>query len=495
MAYRIFFDGQEMTKFTEGLDQIEDLLIGLNEENRTVTFSVTNDFTFFGDAFTYIEERFMLDTSEFCDNAIQVVLQLDCCSKYEMDFQIRFDAVSAYAPTDCSVRAKLLAVDNANEGYRCLKSKIFWDWGTFKDDVETAAVAYCTNFTVLSVIFISIIIAFAPLLTIIQLIFNVLNAIPGVSISSPIPTVGDLLELVAGCTRYHPSPYLLDIFTRNCTRCGLTFSSSILEQAPYSDTVLLQAQYQKGTERDQRGNNWIDANGANLNTIQLAELLKDVFNSDYRITNDNEFRLERKDKFREDRTIIFDAEDMHKKSLASLPSYTRIPDKQKSYARLEWAVDAVDIQGNQELPRNNDLIEWNPNDSPCRSDEYTNIAQFGAVNGQDSPSSDDAVENLRQGRPLGIPLPLIPTYNDNILMTNGLAVQFKLLVIDPTTKSDDFQLVVHRELSNGEQEYNYPMFFREGDPEGLYEQFFKIDDPREGVAPNFTMDDLEVVYD
>jgi thiol-disulfide isomerase/thioredoxin len=239
-----------------------------------------------------------------------------------------------------------------------------------------------------------------------------------------VPSLDNFDATVTGCGRfgsvsqvYHPSPYLRNIFEYHCGQCGIEFVSSILQTAPYSNTVLLQAQYQEGCHDC----DWIEDNGANLTPIQLLDLLKDVFNADYRIKN-GKLYFEWKEFFKDNQLLLENADTVYANGQAEEPPcYEYVEQRGHAYGRFEYANDSIDEAGNASAGLYNDIVEWNNPPRDIQRGEYSVRLEFSPARFMRDKEQKRIVfhdiDNFRAGR-----------YTDGLMiMKSGKASNFKLL--------------------------------------------------------------------
>jgi hypothetical protein len=333
-------------------------------------------------------------------------------------------------------------------------------------------------------------------------VIELFNSIPGLV---NIPNFAEDLTWQAliynqvGGDRFHTAVLIRDIFERNCLQAGGTFSSTIFQSGVYNNTVLHCA-LSNGTDKDEHigDMNFLDEESLHILTpIQLAELLKPVFNLDYRVLSDANgnpvLKMERKDYFDEALTTIVNIDDEVKDGNAQGACYKFYDQSLPAFARYSYATDSLDVEGNRMLKTSLsddpnkvsyfDLVEFNPGGQFKNSKgERTVVNQFGAARFQGDIKSRPSYDNIRITN-LG--------QVDMFIMERGTASHMKLLILKDLTPPEDAKVIRRPSASDdGRYDYNWPLNFSEGYEENeLIQNFHFIDHPDYEDGYKFVIDE------
>jgi hypothetical protein len=335
--------------------------------------------------------------------------------------------------------------------------------------------------------------------TIINFIITAVNNLPGVDIPSlPIPTFPEAINGMVGGDNFHTTCYIKDIFERNCLQSGGTFSSTIFQSGIYSNTVLHCA-LTNGTHKDEHigDTNFLDEESLHILTpIQLAELLKPVFNLDYRVLSDANgdpvLKMERKDYFDDALTTIVNIDDEVKEGNAAGACYKFYDQSLPAFARYSYATDSLDVEGNRMLTTSlsddpnkvsyQDLVEFNPGGQfKNRKGERTVVNEFGAARFQNDIKRRLVFDNVRD----------LIGQNEFFIMERGTASNMKLLILKDFTNPDDAKVINRDSASeSGIRDYNWPLNFSAGYEENeLIQNFHFIDNPDYESGVKYVIDE------
>jgi hypothetical protein len=340
-------------------------------------------------------------------------------------------------------------------------------------------------------------------------VIDVINTIPGVSINHipDIPNGFDgnaettllqewrnfrdvINEILIGCGRKHPSPFVRSYIKNVCDKCGVTFKSSIYNDpnSEYYNTMYMNAQIKKGTRDDN-----VKMIGDNVPIKTLDMFLDDlalVVNARWELKN-GEITFERKDYFYNgDIWINFETEDNIGTIEGELCLEWR-EEMRPSYGDFQYSPDPVDLVGNEALDRYNDIVEWNLPYSELQEGHQDIILPFGP-----SRFRADGIDEDILGKYQNAPFGLGDTINDHqfvMSIEKGVAFLPKLLIwdgVDMNFARIKRYNVPGFEVGFGEN-FNFPYFFNEhnnvappgiaptNQPQaGVYVRFYSIDNPK-----------------
>ncbi len=104
------------------LDEIS-VIYALNTEDRTVSRAISNDITFIGAAFTFIEEVFFTGTDVNEDAIINATIVMDLCDSFTMDFEIAIDIIR-YCPAECTISSPLRRITDDTESHNLIRNEL-----------------------------------------------------------------------------------------------------------------------------------------------------------------------------------------------------------------------------------------------------------------------------------------------------------------------------------------------------------------------------------
>jgi hypothetical protein len=534
---KIELNGTLITGRIDGTENFEVTISKKTDEGK-IAKSFSSELTFFDDGFQIIKAALIDDPNGFV-NSVTIEVFDECCSESVFKGVIRGDSIDFCEP-GCSVSANIIEEDN---GLNCVKSTMIWDdHEGFLTTRRHPSIRYCIEtrpeFIQIILVFLAFIVqivVFAILIPLIAVIFvifgiifiicNIIDAIaaliPGVEgpdctggfanpinfINQIIDTFDNLADFLVGCGRYHPSPYVREYIKNVCEKCGLTFQSSILNNAssPYYNAALFAAEVRKGVRAPVPGpQTMIEANrpiltGANL----LDEYLKPTFNAEWRVIN-GVLIFERKDYFQNLSTWINTDQLLQEGRLIDdAVCFSWIDKERFAFGRFEYRKDGQEYIGYEAADRYHDLVEWNSPPSPLQSGEKTVILPFGPARFRDDGVETDVLSFLADFLGGAIDAVFFGAFSDwkeVLLMNQHTAQEYKLLILRDSTPNDN-NLVKNNysntftggtlfgdftdpggDVFNGpianNRRFNYPLWFYEGRDNNLYSLFYFIEDPR-----------------
>ena len=503
------------------------LELGFNGDN-TYESSVTSNILFKKEAAELIRQSFYDDCDIGIDESLTADLIVDTCGGVSIPLDIVAEGVS-YCPNECELSARIVSIDNNKRCYKELDTKYILEDG-FTDYKEHAKMPYAVQpdqtdgllYLIRAMVFV---IAFVLLgwASFFERVCNILNSLPGVSIDCPdFPSINEFFELydelLAGTGRRTPVYLVRDIFTYHPDRCGLTFKSSIFNEAgsQYYNTVIWAQQNLKGLYKNESGN-VVLGNEPQLTIIGLANYLKQTFpGTDFRII-DGCFYFERLEFFQQANVELFnivtDYQDTN-------PCYTFNTDGMCRGYEFSYARDGSDIQGNKLMNIYSDTKVFEPSDtlkrlctinSPFSPARFMFDCETGKKSGLfDFDYSIDLFRSKGRFRFSGISFLvgivnyLIPNqadWVDNVLIIqNQTAANYKLLVLEDNYDVNNAKVEkVQKGTFEGEKiyYYNQSLYYDEAMESGIPElinNFGDALDPRKRKN-KMLMEDFTIKFD
>ncbi len=534
MATVIELNGAVITGRIEGVEELKITMRRKDDDNRAVT-SYSSELTFYDDGWDLISAELIEDPNGFT-NQVEVKIYDDCCRSKVFTGFIRGDAIDWCEP-GCSVTCNVIEDD---EALTCVKSTVIWDNHNNFLTKQHPSMRYCLElrpnfiqYIVIALSFVLITLMYAimiPLIAIIFVIFGIIYVICLVIVgicfligcdppdcnegfTNPINVINDILEVfdfitdtIVGCGRFHPSPLLRDYITNVCDKCNLTFQSSIINNASsiYYNTVLFNAEVEKGRKNDSTDYTLIDGNKPLLTLEQLLdEFLNMEFNAEWRIVN-GVLIFERKDFFAGLSVWVSAATLLDQGRLIDGHICYTWQDKQRpSFLRAEYQPDAQEYIGNEAKPRTDQLVEWNSPYSPMQSGELNKQFPFGAARFRDDGIEKDVYSFFADFLGGIFDALFGGAFSESrkyMLMNQHTAFNMKLMIWDTTSISEG---IVKNDYSNSfaggnvednegniippEERFNYPYWVKSENQNNLYD-FHAIDNPRLPGATQFDFD-------
>jgi len=492
---RLFIGGQDFTQWAAGLDELTESF-SLKEDG-LIELGQTSQVILSGEGYEYWNDIFFNDSCNSINNEYDVRIKIGDC-KLSLDFVLKSQGVSI-DPVNCTIKLNLNTKNEYDQATEVLKQTYFWDfehgfvnWALGKNRIhKVLTVNHLDYISKVIVIFWFIVLAPLRLLVlaiaaVINAIIDAVNTLPGVDIDNidVNQTVGEIGDDVLGAGEYTTVCYIKDILEFWANKSGLTFRSSILYDPAYIDTAIFAKQFSKGFDiTDIDKYHFDEENAPNINPVELLNILKPVFNADYRIIG-NELIFERIDFFDNLKQVTFNLEQEVKAGrITNEFEYTF--DNQKNPARFlgEFAYDSIDTQGNRATEFYRKNAEYNPGLI------YKN--RKGDIRPQIEVSPVRCTEDKFKDGLLSFYWDAFGQINylHSIVLTQTFASNFKLLCIDQTNtlgyRSGKFHFVCKTQIEppqnnnqgdipdySGKYEYNYPFWFT-----NLYDKFHFINDP------------------
>lgn len=492
---RVYLDGVEYA--AEGVEALK-LVFGLNSENQTVDYTTGEGLSFTGAGYDYLRGIFFSTDCNAKPQNVAVSVYLDCCD-LNLDFSITGEGVT-WCEEICTIDVDLQRLTDEVKAYRFLRDNIFWKNG-FIDAYIHPRVYYCNQPGFVQYLLFSLMIPISFLIIVLQgwvgVIKGLCKAVTLFFGKCDLGRIEDisvcgLYEMIGGCGQYHPSPLIREILEFNTAKAGIGFKSSIFQSGVMANVALGQMQYEPGI----REGNWIESNGANLTTIQLLELMKTVYNLDYRIIA-GVLVVERKDHFWNIGTHIGEV----------TGCFTLAPNARYAYGDFKYRDDRLDTQSNRLRTAYDDVIEFNPEGVEWKSGKLEVPAPFGRARfmfdqrNRDRPDDvpggdtetllgDNWIDGFRSTNAFNFFGCRDDRRFNDMILTNDLASELKLLVLEPGFRREDAMVIrksIGRKGSDTLWAYNYPMYFHEQELDGLYHKYHIIDHPDKSTAKEYIL--------
>lgn len=514
---KVYLDGMQIQEPTDAMLNPVFNLQRINETGDRA-FSYTGDLVFSGADAEYIK-LMLIDDPNALSNKVILKFVDDCCTEnLEYEFFINAETLQ-WCEKSCDITASATEKSIANDQFTCLKNTLIWDdFNGFKSRVHPR-MSYCNelrpdfmqHFMIIVTLalytaFLTIgpvLIIIAAIIVVINFIINAINtvitainSIPGIAITllNQVDLDNDpgtnafqefdnfiqkLIGLGVGCGRKHPSPLLREYIKNVCLKCGLSFSSSILNNpsSDYWNTVYVNAPVHKGVQEADSTTYWVDENEPILNGVDLLNQLTPVFNAKYEIQN-SVLSFERRDNFVPKAPWI----DLttHPGVISVCWSWSK--KTRYSYAELKYQQDAINQVGNEAIPRWGDIVEWNQPYSSLQKGAYHPQIAFAACRFRDDGIDKDILTFYNTQPTISN---LINRYRNSIIMNSHYSFLPMLVIWDEAENANAFadKFVNKNYLAAGlgvgqNQMYNYPYWFREGAPGNLYTNFHYINNPK-----------------
>ena len=511
----IYIDGILLQNPTDNLKEPKFTLRRQNESGEFAV-SFTGELNFIGADFDYLYNKLVV-----VPNAINnfVILKFvdDCCPSVEFPagkeylFFIKPESLK-WCNGECELQANAVEYSPDAQAYTCIENTLIWDdYAGFKS-APHPKMKYCLEFrpsllqdafliigmfTVFGAV--TILAMFAtillPLIGLINAIVAFINGIGGSltpitigGFSDPIDIfnyIKDLFEttngqLIAGCGYEHPSPLVRSYISNVCTKCGIAFSSSILNDATndYWNLVYLSAPIKGG-----RLNNpyfvkpivpYIEDNEPIHNLKSFLDEVAKPFNAKWDIAS-GVIRFERHDFF-EVQIPWLDLTTYDSSKIIS-QCFEWSKKRRPAYANIGYQKDAINWVGSEAQSRWSDIVEWNLPVNPIQKGEFTQIFPYSPARFRDDGIERDVLSDY-SWMPYGIGQN-IKDGDKYMIMNNGTSFVPQLLIWDGFDINNGG---VRRSYSPpgiapGEA-VNYPMWVDADRPGNLYDRFWYIENPK-----------------
>ena len=386
--------------FTFGSDDEQSEMI----DSIGIQRGLSSTFQAYGEAYLYIR-RWLIDHQNSAIHSIQVRVTDAMCKQYLGIWELKSGNLRWCDDDECKIDFNL---NEYKPEINCLQTTMIYDnhrtWfpedgvpggktdpltGLVNPDYIHPVFRYCDDikpqalqnfiFTFVQSLIGVVASLVAPILAIANILQDLINAVFG---SGTVTFADDLeddvaekvtnfLQVMLGCNRMHPSPFVRTYFINGCSKCKtatgqrIEFVSDIFNDPDsdykrYYDTAHLFAPVKKGLLQESQVNDdkrdWIHDNRPIHSVIDYAYTLKDIFNAKFKL-EDNKFYFHRKDTFPPE--ILFDFTGDDKKLLLKPVCYSSNVPKRFASTVMTWGQDAIDISGNEARHRYNGQKDWN----------------------------------------------------------------------------------------------------------------------------------------
>lgn len=449
-----------------------------------------------GEGYEYLYNEFIVKSCDSYNTKLKVIMYDKCCDR---EFKFYIDSKSLnFCFEDCKVKVNLKLEDDSD----CLNKMQgipFWSPSSgWQDDAVAKGSIYKMTFvkeldTISYVLMFMYFLIIAPIVEVIDNIIDAINSLGG-NLSSIF--TDRLQNDILGAGEYRTVPLIKQILEFWAKKCNLGFESSIFQNAPYDCLGLYMAQYNRGVHLD----NCIDfdeSNAANLNIIQLINMLKPVFNAGAVIKN-GKLHFDTEEKLENLKVFFIDLANVE---LKECPDIYFNDDKLCAYFNGHYTQDSRDTQGNESSAEYNAIVEWNPTGSKNLKGECETTLQFSPVAfTHDKRKNDFTSWAWARASRYKVSTGTCE-FTHSVRTSQNTGSELKLIVIDKnySRKCGNcvFHYAIRRQVKPGISgtfrddigiwEYNFPMWFTEG----LY-KFHESKDPSKNKVKRISIDN--VVY-
>lgn len=517
---KVYLDGTLVSNPTASLLEPKFTLRRKNEDGEFAV-SFTGELNFVGDDYTYIYNKLVLAPGAINDFIVMKFVD-DCCPSAEFPagkeylFAIKPEGLK-WCEGQCEISANAVEYTPESQAYTCIENTLIWDnYAGFKTNIHPR-MKYCLEyrpslmqdamliiglFTVIgaTALFFTLATILLPLLGLVNAILTFLN---GIGASFTLITIAgftdpiDLMnwfinvfqdtngQLIAGCGYEHPSPLVRSYITNVCNKCGLAFSSSILNESnpsmPNFDYYLLV--YFSAPVKSGRVNNpffqkpivpYIEDNQPIHNGRTFLDEIKQPFNANWDISGST-IRLERRDFFQA-QVPWFDVTTYDKEKVIS-QCFEWSSKRRPAYADIQYQKDAINWVGSEAWARWSDIVEWNVPVNPIQKGAFTKIFPYSPARFREDGIERDVLSDYEW-----MPQNIGQTIKDSkayMIMNNGTSFVPQLLIWDGFNVLDG---TVRRSYSPpgiaANEAVNYPMWVDATRPGNLYDRFWYIENPQ-----------------
>ena len=539
---KIEFNGQLLQGRIEGMESFKISIENKTDDNR-IAKSFSSELTFYDDGFDILKTELIDDPNGFT-NFVDVKIYDSCCQEAVFEGVIRGDSIDWCDPI-CAVTANIIEEDPA---INCVKSTLIYDDHAGFMNQAQPAIRYCLEtrplFIQILITWLAFILNIAligiliPIIAVIFVIFGIIYVIcsiiaallfliPGVSApdcnsgwTNPINIINNILDgfdnlqdsLIA-CGRFHPSPFVRDYIENACSKCGLTFQSSILNDPSsiYYNLAYMSAEVEKGRKVGSNDFTLIKGNEP-LFTLEifLSDVVAPLFVAKWEVVN-NVLILEREDFFQGTSLCIntFDL-DQENRLIDGVVCYNWIDEDRAAFGRFEYTKDGQEYIGNESAPRFNDIVEWNDPPNPIQSGEYKFVTPTASSRFRDDDVEFDLYSYFADVLGGAVNAVFGGAFSDSryyLLMNQHTCFAGKFLLLeDSTAQSTNLirrnydnnftggNVFENNQLIAQNARFNYPLWFKEENDNNLYTLFHYLRNPRNPGSQNFDFE-FEFVFD
>lgn len=498
---RIVLDGVFINGNVTGLDNVT-ITLREKDDDKKVSKSFSSELEFYDDGYNLLKTK-LIDDPEGFGKSVDVELYDDCCSN-DLIFkgEITGDSID-WCENDCFITANVIQKDQETEAAKCIRSTIIYDNHAGFLNKQHPNMEYCIELRpafiqdlllIFALLFCLLLILLVPLVAVISilvafvgLLCEAYNLIPFVDdLNCPpinpaallldyIYWVGEIKDNLIGCGRKHPAPLVRDYLNNVCAKCGLTFKSSILNDAAsdYYDLVMLSASIAKGEENP---SGLIEDNLPVMTGKILLEKLAATFNGDWRVTG-GALVFERRDTFIGN-TLWIDTFAIGDRLIEDA-CFSWISEDRPAFGIFKYTQDATDWVGNEARRRYDDIVEWNDPVSDVQEGSKEVLIPFSRARHRDDDIDRDVLTSWGE---IGI---------FNTIFGGELLNSRRVLLLPQHTSTTEKLLIWDGNMLNGrvkrgytgtgydpDVSFNYPMWVDATKQNNLYDRFWAIENPK-----------------
>lgn len=490
MSAIIYLNGTQVDpKDIEGEGGLSVTITVEDEETGEQKKSASGSLTFFGQAYDIIRTN-LIEPDDGRLREVPFEIFDDCSTPPLSVFVgvVRGDTVG-WCEGECSATGTAIEKTVSTDAADCLKSTLIFDNRNGFQEQAHPRMKYCDELRpgwlhhvilIFGALLVTIITVLIPVVAVISVIINiinniidVINSIPGVDLdhidfdgNSDTDTLEEwqnlratLIDTIIGCGRVHPSPLLRSYIENACSICGLSFSSSILNNpaSDYYDTVLWSAPVEKGTRED--SNTYLYENRPIETLDSLMKKLAPVFNAGRRIVGST-LHFERKDMLPQQGQWIDPAVLKTEGRLVDTVCYEWGKDEPHAFAHIGFQQDAVDGPGNEARFFYDRTVEWNQPFNSAQRGELKEPFSFGMLRNRRDGIGGDILDSYLFFPPFS---GAINEHGNVMMLERGIGSLPKLLVWDRASQT--FGVVkrfsVPGYYKEPEENYNFPFHVTE----------------------------------
>lgn len=425
MAIRVVLNGEEVKPADiAGDPDAKTIYETEGDDGASLLKAVSGELTFYGRAWEIIRDNLITPV----DGRLREIpfLLFDTCS--DPDFQaftgvVRGELIK-WCHGECSARTTVLESTETSAAMDCLKSTLIYDNHSGFQTQAHPRMRYCDEirpewlhvvvlllgqFAMLTLDLLTpVIYAVSAVVYALNQIIQVINDIvPGDGPLGTIDLDGDpntnifqewqnirsgIQETLIGCGRAHPSPLVRSYITNVCSKCGIAFQSSILNNAnaDYWNMVLWFAPVEKGTRDDSIP--YLLDNTPNWSGEMLLDRLKQVFNGRYGIRMIGgvpTLVFERRDQLQGTQVWVDYSQLLAADRITEPLCFNYSKEQPPAYLHIGYSEDGMDEPGNEARRFYRRIVEWNQPFNPVQTKSKEKQFQFGMLrNRRDGIGSD-----------------------------------------------------------------------------------------------------------
>lgn len=532
---KVFIDGISVTNKT--LSLLKPVITWRKkDETGNKAFSFSSDISFYGTDYDYIKSKLWDNLDANSNNvSLQTEVKLrfedECCDSFPVEFRISAESIK-WCEGSCEVTVNAIESSPEEESLRCVQNTLIADntptnWTDnvpFKSRRHPRFV-YCNEmrprFIHKTLILFSTLLA--SIISIFQIVINLLGSvISGINnfitsvnnfigtnfnqigggtnaanqkLSEISASLNALLSDIIGCGRKHPSPLMREYVQNVCGKCGLSFSSSILNDtsSDYFNACYVYARVDKGVNPLDNSTFWVSANEPIRTGEQFLNELGSLFNAKWGIKG-SVLSFERKDS-KINSTPFVNTNDLDSNKFSVCYSWSR--KTRPAFGTFEYQNDAVNTVGIEVIRRWGDVVEWNNPPLINQKGEFKPLMNFAAARFRNdnlrlSDGPDQDVYKVFENS--GFIGTIIKQFDKALLLNEHKCLIPMALIWDgidkvsatvdpnqfiPAANDPNFPAFANNVKATPPGEYyNYPFWFDANMPNNMYDRFWAIENPR-----------------